>query len=83
MSERLCCEGLLSKQDPIEIVSEDKTERLKQSIDDADVSDLGRHIQSCTEMKCMQLLSDGRVTEDQGLLCADLIQLEARIVLWC
>ena len=41
-----------------------------------DVSDLGQHIQSCTEMKCMQLLSDGKVTEDQGLLCADLNQLE-------
>ena len=38
-----------------------------------DVNDLGRHIQSCTEMKCMQLLSDGKVTEDQGLLCADLM----------
>ena len=61
----------------MEIVSEDMTERLKQSIDDAR-SVLWRHVQSCTEMKCMQLSSDGKVIEDQGQLCADLIELEAR-----
>ena len=31
----------------------------------------------------MQLSSDWKVIEDRGLLCVNLIELEARIVLWC
>ena len=34
LSERLCCEGLLSIQDSIDIVSEVMTDRLNESIDD-------------------------------------------------
>ena len=45
-----------------------------------DVSDMGRHIQSCTEMKYLQLSSDGKVIEYQGLPCEGLIELGARIV---
>ena len=41
-----------------------------------DVSDLGWHIQSCTEMKYMQLSSNGKVIENLGLPCDGLIGLE-------
>ena len=78
MSERLCCDGLLSKQDSVHIVSEDMTDRLTMTLD---VSDLGWHIQSCTEMKHMQLSSDGKVFKNLDLHCEDLIELE--LGLWC
>ena len=47
-----------------------------------DVSDLEWHIQSCTEMKYMQLSSDGKVIKNLGLPCEGLIELEARIVVY-
>ena len=48
-----------------------------------DVSDLGWHIQSCTEMKHMQLSSDGKVFKNLDLPCEGLIELGARIVVCC
>ena len=48
-----------------------------------DVSDLGCDIQSCTEMKYMQLSSDGKVIENLGIPCDGLIELGARIVVCC
>ena len=56
----------------MDMMSEEMTDRLNESID---VCNLGCHIQSCTEMKYMQLSSDVKVIGNLGLPCVGLFEI--------